>query len=87
MAHIEKRGPKRWRARYTDPDGRERSQTFERKIDAERFLTSVTSSVAAGDWVDPARGRLTVGEWAGRWLAGRADLKPKTRAPQPCPRR
>ncbi len=30
MAHIDKRGPGRWRARYRGPDGRERSKTFNR---------------------------------------------------------
>lgn len=38
MAHVEKRGPGRWRARYRGPDDRERSKTFERRVDAERWL-------------------------------------------------
>ena len=38
MAHVEKRAPGRWRARYRGPDGRERSKTFGRRTDAERFL-------------------------------------------------
>lgn len=35
MAHVEKRGAGRWRARYRDPDGRERSRTFARRVDAD----------------------------------------------------
>ena len=29
MAHVEKRGPRKYLAVYRGPDGRERSQTFE----------------------------------------------------------
>lgn len=29
-------------------------------------------------YVDPAKGRVTVGEWTERWLAGQAHLKPST---------
>jgi integrase len=31
-----------------------------------------------GTYVDPKAGRITVGEWASRWIAGRVNLKPKT---------
>jgi len=37
MANIEKRSGK-YRARYENPFGRRRSETFNRKADAERFL-------------------------------------------------
>ena len=56
MAFIEKRGPKRWRARTRGPNGRERSKTFERRSDAERWLTSQESSKLQGAWVDPLSG-------------------------------
>jgi integrase len=29
-------------------------------------------------YVDPHKGRLTIGDWAGRWLDGQAHLKPST---------
>jgi integrase len=84
MAHIQDRGRKvpaasRYRARYRAPDGRERSKCFARKIDAERFLSTVESSKLRGDWIDPALGRTTLEEWAAIWLASvRGTLKPKT---------
>jgi integrase len=31
-----------------------------------------------GDWIDPARGRVTLGEYAPGWLEGRTGVKPKT---------
>ena len=80
MASIEKRqraGQTRWYARYRDPTGRQRVKVFDRKLDAERYLTTVESAKLVGSYVDPALARLTVGEWTGRWLAGQAHLKPR----------
>jgi integrase len=75
---IERRGNS-WRARYRGPDGRERSKSFPRKSDAERWLVQQRSLMAQGDWTDPAQGRITFGDYAEAWLEARADLKPKTR--------
>jgi integrase len=79
MAHVEKRGD-RWRARYRAPGGRERSRTFTRKIDAERWNATQTADVARGQWVDPQKGRMTFAEWAARWQTGLHDYRPTTRA-------
>ncbi len=81
MASIEKRttnGKSVWRAHYRTPAGKQRNKTFHRKVDAERFLTSVESSKNTGSYVDPALSRVTVGEWAKLWLAGQTQLKPTT---------
>lgn len=67
MVHIQKRGPRRWVARYRDPAGRERARSFARKIDAERFLTSVQHSMYTGTYVDPRAGRITFAEYGQRW--------------------
>lgn len=75
---IQRRGST-WRARYYGPDGRERSKSFKRKSDAERWLSQQRSFIAQGDWTDPALGRITFGEYALAWLDSRTDLKPKTR--------
>ena len=75
---IERRGNS-WRARYRGPDRRERSKSFARKADAERWLTQQRALMAQGDWTDPALGRITFGEYTLAWLDSRADLKPKTR--------
>lgn len=55
MAHIEDRRDRGrgWRVRYRDPSHRERSKTFRRRTDAERFLISVESQKLRGEWVDP----------------------------------
>jgi Phage integrase, N-terminal SAM-like domain len=68
-----------WRAYYRDPAGRQRNKTFARKIDAERYLTTVESAKLIGSYIEPALARLTVGEWSERWLEGQSHLKPSTR--------
>jgi integrase len=78
MAHVEKRAQGRWRARYRAPDGRERSRTFDRKVDAERWLATVEADKVRGEWVNPARQRTTIAEWAERWEAGIVHLEPST---------
>jgi integrase len=79
MANIAKRDDGRWRARYRDAAGKEHSRHFKRKIDAQRWLDDVTTAVTTGTYVDPSRGRVTVGEWAQTWLLTKVDLKPTTR--------
>lgn len=81
MASIEKRerdGKRSWLARYRDPDGRQRSKSFTRKVDAQRWLTGTEHAKLTGGYVDPVRARALVGPWADQWLTGRA-LAPKTR--------
>lgn len=83
MASIEKRtrdSKTSWSARWRDPAGRQRKRSFARKTDAEHFLTGVEHSQLGGSYIDPAAGRLTVGQWSTRWLASQSHLKPSTRA-------
>ena len=79
MGFIERRG-KRYRARYRGPDGKERSRTFDRKVDADRFISVAEADKARGSWIDPALGRTTVEAWASQWLGSLVHLKPKTQA-------
>lgn len=80
MAFVEKRGPNRWRARYRGPDHRERSKTFARRADAERWLHQVEAEKARGAWIDPRLGRKAFGDWAREWFEGAAHLRPSSRA-------
>jgi integrase len=60
---------KRWRVRYTDPNGDVQTQAFDLKGDAERFELKMRSDVARGEYVDPTAGRMTFRELAERWRA------------------
>jgi integrase len=68
MGSIRRRPDGRWRARYRDPSGRERARHFDRRVDGERWLTTVQAEVLRGEWVDPAAGRITLREFAGGWM-------------------
>lgn len=79
VASIAKRSDGRWRARYRDAGGREHAKHFDRRVDAQRWLDETTAATVRGDYVDPKLGRVTVGDWAARWLASKANVKPSTR--------
>ena len=78
--NIARRPDGAWRARYRDARGNEHAQHFDRKIDAQRWLASVEITQARGEWLDPARARVRIGEWSQTWLQGQVQLKPSTRA-------
>jgi hypothetical protein len=54
MGHIQKRADRRYRARWLDPDGRERSRTFTRETDAERQLAAVEGAKLSGAYASNA---------------------------------
>ncbi|MCK2237818.1 MULTISPECIES: site-specific integrase [unclassified Crossiella] len=60
----------RYRARYFDLDGNERSKSFRDKCkkQAEDFLLEVESDKRSGKYVDPAAGRVTVRAFANKWF-------------------
>jgi integrase len=60
---------KRWKARYLDPDGRERGKSFTRKKAAEDFLTEIEHSKNRGTYLDPDAGRITVAGRMPYWLS------------------
>jgi integrase len=67
------------RSRWRDPSGRERSKTFARMLDANRFLVSIEDAKLRGAYVDPAAGKIPFGPWAERWYNTTKALKPSTR--------
>src|SRR4051812_32999121 len=80
MGNIAKRPDGKWRARYRDAAGKEHAKHFDRKVEAERWLATVHVALLRGEWVDPALGRTTLGDWASTWSEGLGHLKPSTRA-------
>lgn len=69
-----------WRVQYRSPDGKSRTkQGFPTKAKAEAWAAKNTTSIADGQWVDPAAGRTTVNDLSSTWLATRTHLKPSTR--------
>lgn len=80
MAHIRRHpeSPRKWQVRYVDPTGRERSKTFDRKLDAERYLTDVEARKQRGEWINPDLGASRFADWAADWMATRSHLKAST---------
>jgi hypothetical protein len=56
MPSISRRSNGTWRARYRDPVGKEHARHFRRKLDAQRWLDEVTTSLVTGVYVDPDAG-------------------------------
>ncbi len=52
--------------------------TYERKSDAERALTLIEAAMIAGEWTDPARGKVKLGDYAATWIAERPGLRVHT---------
>jgi hypothetical protein len=80
FGNIRKREPGRFQIRYPGPDGRMRTgpDTYERKSDAERALTLIEAAMIAGEWTDPARGKVKLGDYAATWIAERPGLRVHT---------
>ena len=64
---IAKRPDGRWRARYRDERGRERSRHFNRRIDAQHWLDEVTATLRDGTYVEPKAGNLTFAQFYADW--------------------
>ena len=61
----------RYRVRWVDPGGTERSRSFpdDKKGIAEQFRKVTDAALLQGDYADPRAGKITLREYAGRWLA------------------
>lgn len=67
---VKRRPNGRWRVRYRDADRKEHAKDFARKTDADAWEAQQVATVNSGTHVDPAFGRLTLGEWCDTWLEG-----------------
>lgn len=74
MASVKRRTDTgRWQARHRGPDGNERAKDFDGEVDADRWLREQAAKVDRG--ADPARGRVTVGDYAQDWLRWKPKLE------------
>ena len=74
----------RWRARFTDHNGRQKAapQTFTTKAEAGRWLSRTQSEMERGQFVDPKVGKELLSDYAALWLSTRLvrgrPLSPRT---------
>ncbi|NBE98566.1 site-specific integrase [Nonomuraea sp. KC401] len=80
FGNIRKRESGRFQIRYPGPDGRLRTgaTTYATKTEADRALTIIEAQMIAGEWTDPDRGKVRLGEYARAWIKERPGLRPKT---------
>lgn len=79
--HIRKQPNGRYLARFPlGGRGRFRSRTFDRKIDAEKWLRQQTIDRDRGQWVDPRDASERFGSVAEAWMTSRRNVAPSTRA-------
>jgi len=69
----------RWLVQYRTPDRRvTKRRGFRTKREAEDFAATTHVSKLRGEYVDPADGKVTVGELGPGWLGRRTHLKPSS---------
>lgn len=80
FGNVRKLPSGRFQIRYPGPDGRMRngSETYATKPVALRALSIIEGQVARGEWIDPERGKVLVGDYADRWITQRPNLRPRT---------
>jgi integrase len=79
MASIERRSGN-YRVKFRDPTGRQRSRSFPRKADAQRFAVEMEADLARGQWLDPAGAQLSVQAWSTTFLSLCRRLEPSSQA-------
>ncbi|MEQ7006205.1 hypothetical protein ABN028_08380 [Actinopolymorpha sp. B17G11] len=80
FGNVRKLPSGRFQARYPGPDGQMRAgpETFERRGDADRYLTLVEAQIARKEWTDPERAKVSLQDYAEQWIAQRPALRPRT---------
>lgn len=65
----------RYKVRYIDPDGQERSKGYpDKKLkDARAFLAKVETDKLTGEYIDPKAGKTTLREYCENWLKGQSQ--------------
>jgi len=53
-------------------------ETYERKSDADRALAMIEAQIRSGEWTDPERGKVKLGDYALAWITERPGLRPRT---------
>jgi Site-specific recombinase XerC len=80
FGNIRKLPSGRYQIRYPGPDGKLRSgeTTYPTERAADKALALMEAKLTLGDWSDPRRSKVKLGEYADRWIAERTHLRPRT---------
>jgi len=69
MGFTERLSNGKYRARWYDPTGKQRSLTFDLERDAKKHVRNAQADVDRGVYVDDKAGKITFGEWAEHYMA------------------
>ena len=58
----------RYVVRWRDPQGAQKTKSFGRRAEAERFRHTIGADVIRGHYIDPAAGRVSFRDYADAWL-------------------
>lgn len=64
---------------YRDPNKKQRSKSFKKLQDAQRFQRENRRAVERGEYQDPQKARTTFGAWAEKYLDQKANIERRTR--------
>jgi len=80
FGNVRKLPSGRYQIRYPGPDGQLRTgpETYARKTDADNALVIIEAQLTSGDWTDPERGKVKLGDYAITWITERPSLRPRT---------
>lgn len=69
-----------FQASYIGPDGRRHfaPRRFKKEPEADKWLSKVEAIIDSGDWTDPQRAKITLADYAEKWIGERAGLRPRT---------
>lgn len=70
MSSVEKRernGKTTYVVRYRDLTRKQRAKSFSRKADADKYAHKVEADMERGSYIDPAKARLTLAQYAALW--------------------
>lgn len=73
-----KNGKTVYDVRLRTPDGHQYKRTFRTKREAETFEARELADQSRATWIDPRSAEITLTDYATRWLANRAQLRPRT---------
>ncbi|MDV2979023.1 UNVERIFIED_CONTAM: tyrosine-type recombinase/integrase [Actinomycetes bacterium ARC8] len=67
-----------WLGTYVDPEGREKSKTFARKIDAQNWAEDAAAKIRTGAYISPTDAATTMRVWSEHWLKGQEVNRPRS---------
>lgn len=80
FGNVRQRASGKWQARYPGPDGQMRNapMMFASKRTAEQWLSVTETQIIKGEWIDPEKAKVTLGNYADQWITQRPGLRPRT---------